>query len=169
MALSPICGSAPMAAQNCSRSPCCFAPTGAGSMWPVICSALYSPARLESPGWLADGRLVWRTAPNANGISAEYIFSATGTRWEELDLRAQGKHFLSRGGQALSNLSPYEHGNPRSICGERGVLPIGTVLGGAATPGDARESPAQMAALVKVARWQASSWRCCWRGASCTR
>jgi hypothetical protein len=51
------------------------------------------PTQLASPGWLADGRLVWRTAPDATGTAGEYIFSADGARWEELDLQARGQTF----------------------------------------------------------------------------
>jgi len=51
------------------------------------------PEQLESAGRLPDGRPVWQTAPDASGISAEYIFSADGSHWEQLDLLMNGKTF----------------------------------------------------------------------------
>jgi hypothetical protein len=51
------------------------------------------PDRLEPAGRLADGRLVLQTAPDAGGVTAEYIFAADGSRWEELDLAARGQTF----------------------------------------------------------------------------
>lgn len=51
------------------------------------------PEHLLPVGQLADGRLVLQTAPDANGVTAEYIFSADGSCWLELDLMANGKTF----------------------------------------------------------------------------
>jgi hypothetical protein len=55
------------------------------------------PDRLEPAGRLADGRLVLQTAPDASGVTAEYIFAADGSRWKELDLVALGKTFYRAG------------------------------------------------------------------------
>jgi len=49
------------------------------------------PMQLQPAGCLADGRLVLQTAPDAAGATAEYIFAADGSRWLELDVRANGK------------------------------------------------------------------------------
>ena len=52
-----------------------------------------APDRLQSAGRLADGRLVLRTGPGAGGAVADYVFSADGSRWEELFLANHGKTF----------------------------------------------------------------------------
>jgi len=60
------------------------------------------PDQLQSAGRLADGRLALRTAPDAGGVVAEYVFAADGSRWEELYLatggttfyRAEARHYL---------------------------------------------------------------------------
>jgi len=52
-----------------------------------------SPDHLQPVGRLADGRLVLITTPTANEVTAEYIFSADGSRWQELDLTTNGKTF----------------------------------------------------------------------------
>ena len=51
------------------------------------------PANLQSAGQLADRRLVLQAGPDADGVSAEYIFSADGSRWQELFLARNGKTF----------------------------------------------------------------------------
>lgn len=51
------------------------------------------PPELQSSEWLPDGRPVWQTTADTAGISGEYIFSANGSQWEELDLRKAGKTF----------------------------------------------------------------------------
>jgi hypothetical protein len=51
------------------------------------------PARLEPAGRFADGRLVLRAATDRADVDAEYVFSADGSRWQELDLRRNGKTF----------------------------------------------------------------------------
>ncbi|MFM2294093.1 MAG: hypothetical protein RLZZ350_506 [Verrucomicrobiota bacterium] len=50
-----------------------------------------SPRGLQPVGRLADGRVVLQTA--AEDVTARYIFSADGSRWEELDLLRGGKVF----------------------------------------------------------------------------
>jgi hypothetical protein len=51
------------------------------------------PDNLQPAGQLADGRLVLQIVPDSTGASAEYIFSAAGSRWQELDLARNGKTF----------------------------------------------------------------------------
>jgi hypothetical protein len=54
---------------------------------------LVAPANLPPAGRLADGRVVLQTVPDAGGVTARYIFSADGNRWQELDLMQDGKTF----------------------------------------------------------------------------
>lgn len=51
------------------------------------------PGELRFVGRLADGQLVLRTTPDSAGVTAEYIFSADGSRWQELELAQNGKIF----------------------------------------------------------------------------
>jgi hypothetical protein len=51
------------------------------------------PDHLQPAGQLADGRLVLQTTPDSSGARAEYVFSADGSRWQELDLARNGKVF----------------------------------------------------------------------------
>jgi hypothetical protein len=51
------------------------------------------PVNLQPGGQLADGRLVLLAGPDAAGVTAEYVFSADGSRWQELDLARNGKPF----------------------------------------------------------------------------
>ena len=52
-----------------------------------------APANLQPAGRLADGCVVLQTAPDSAGVMARYIFTADGTRWQELDLMRDGKTF----------------------------------------------------------------------------
>lgn len=52
-----------------------------------------APAKLQPAGRLADGNVVLQTAPDSTGVTARYIFSADGARWQELDLLMDGKLF----------------------------------------------------------------------------
>lgn len=54
-----------------------------------------APAELQPAGQLADGSVVMQTPPDAGNVTAQYIFSADGTRWRELDLM-QNKKTLYR-------------------------------------------------------------------------
>jgi hypothetical protein len=51
------------------------------------------PAALQPAGRLADGRLVLQSGPDAGGVTAQYVFSADGAAWTELDLTQNGKTF----------------------------------------------------------------------------
>jgi hypothetical protein len=52
-----------------------------------------APANLRRAGRLADDRLVLKTAPDSAGVTAEYIFSPDGVRWQALDLMRNGTTF----------------------------------------------------------------------------
>lgn len=52
-----------------------------------------APANLRPAGQLVDGSVVGQTAPDASGVTAQFIFSADGARWRELDLTRDGKTF----------------------------------------------------------------------------
>ncbi len=52
-----------------------------------------APANLQPAGRLADGNVVLQTAPDSTGVTARYIFSADGARWQELNLLLDGKSF----------------------------------------------------------------------------
>ena len=52
-----------------------------------------APANLQPAGRLADGSVVLQTPPDASGVTAQYVFSADGARWRELDLTRDGKIF----------------------------------------------------------------------------
>ena len=52
-----------------------------------------APANLQPAGQLADGSVVLQTTPDASGVTAQYVFSADGVRWRELDLMRGGKTF----------------------------------------------------------------------------
>ena len=52
-----------------------------------------APANLRPAGQLADGSVVLQTAPDVRGVTAQYVFSADGARWRELDLTRDGKTF----------------------------------------------------------------------------
>ena len=52
-----------------------------------------APEDLPTAGRLADGSVVLQTAPDSAGMTARYIFSADGARWQELDLMRDGNTF----------------------------------------------------------------------------
>jgi hypothetical protein len=52
-----------------------------------------APANLQPAGRQADGNIVLQVAPEADGVTAVYLFSAEGNRWQELDLVQNGKTF----------------------------------------------------------------------------
>jgi hypothetical protein len=52
-----------------------------------------TPANLQPAGRLAAGSVVLQAVPAADGVTADYIFSADGDRWQELDLMQNGKTF----------------------------------------------------------------------------
>ena len=52
-----------------------------------------APAKLQPAGRLADGSIVLRTDPDSTGVTARYIFSADGARWQELNLLLDGRFF----------------------------------------------------------------------------
>ena len=52
-----------------------------------------APANLLPAGRLADGNVVLQTPPDSTGVTARYIFSADGARWQELNLLLDGKSF----------------------------------------------------------------------------
>jgi hypothetical protein len=49
------------------------------------------PGELRPAGRLADERLVFERPPGADGLLARYLFSASGDRWQELELSRQGR------------------------------------------------------------------------------
>jgi hypothetical protein len=51
------------------------------------------PVDLKPTGLLADGRLVLQTDAGSDGVQARYIFTATGERWQELELVRDGRSF----------------------------------------------------------------------------
>ena len=52
-----------------------------------------APAYLLPAGHFADGKINLMTAADSAGITAQYVFSPDGTRWQELDLWRDGKTF----------------------------------------------------------------------------
>jgi hypothetical protein len=52
-----------------------------------------APANLQPAGQLADGSVVLQTPPDASGVTAQYIFSDDGARWQEMDLMQAEKIF----------------------------------------------------------------------------
>jgi hypothetical protein len=52
-----------------------------------------APADLLPAGKLADGGVVLRSPSDSTGVTAEYVFSADGSRWRELDLIRDEKIF----------------------------------------------------------------------------
>ena len=52
-----------------------------------------APANLRPAGRFADGKLNLLTTEDSAGVTAQYIFSPDGTRWQELNLRQNGKTF----------------------------------------------------------------------------
>jgi hypothetical protein len=52
-----------------------------------------APANLRPDGRLADGSVVLQNPPDVSGVTAQYVFSADGARWRELDLAQAGKIF----------------------------------------------------------------------------
>ena len=52
-----------------------------------------APAHLRPAGHFADGKLNLLTAEDSAGVTAQYVFSPDGTRWQELDLWQDGKTF----------------------------------------------------------------------------
>jgi hypothetical protein len=52
-----------------------------------------APAHLRPAGHFADGKLNLLTAEDSAGVTAQYVFSPDGTRWQELDLWQNGKVF----------------------------------------------------------------------------
>jgi len=52
-----------------------------------------APSALQPAGHLANGNLILQTAPDAAGVTAQYVFSPDGSRWLELNLSRAGKIF----------------------------------------------------------------------------
>ena len=52
-----------------------------------------APANLRPAGQLADDSVVLQTPQDASGVTAQYVFSADGARWRELDLMLDEKIF----------------------------------------------------------------------------
>ena len=52
-----------------------------------------APENLRPAGHFADGKIILQSAPDVGGVTAQYVFSADGRHWQELDLWQNGKMF----------------------------------------------------------------------------